>query len=1187
MTVLFLHFEGLDYIHDVGAGEKLNQYVGLVQRAVDALGGYLIKLTIDDKGSYLLITFGAPLTHENPTQSAVAAALALHAPEQVPDFITAVRIGISRGRMLAGAFGSEKRAAYDLLGDDASLANRLMKLAVPGQTLTTAEVETATQARFRFTCIGKKTLKGLPAPIPVYQLEERMALHQVAHEGEIVGRGRELQRLRQWQANVANGRGFVVQIEGVAGVGKSRLVAEFVQGCRHNGFAIGTGPCESTTQTTPYFPWRQLLLTLLVKDFAPDGEHIERDPADVARQVTNAVVALDPNWRARTSLLNDILQLPFADSPLSTALGPQEHQSALIEFVVDLLCTLAKLQPLLVVFEDVQWMDEASQSLMVALARAAEQHRLMVLQVMRPLQERQAVARTLRELRHLTRCEQIALAPLADDDLETLIQSELQGQIQPLLLDLIRTRAQGNPYFVKEFVGTLREIEKVNQATGKKAEGKETADEEAADEETVGKKALDGKANGGGLWVLARETEEELRRADCLEKDLESGLPRLKKDAPLSKVDLGIPTQLDQLVVGRLGRLPEAHQMTLKMASVIGRAFSAALLSKAHTSGDGDERCLQNQLDVLVDSGLLLPDGAEDGHYQFNHQITQEALYDTLRAGQRQELHGSVGDALEQLEPQAVERLAMHFQLAQRREKQLLYLGQAAFKSQREFSNQTALNFFNQALELDERAEWLQGKVEVLHILGQREEEQETIDRLYNHPSASEFQTTLLQSKYEYAIGEYATARQHGLHARQIARDLSNKRGQLDAEKLLCLIDRYEGEFQQAIERTAKIQPLFDTLSTEEKNNVDQVKTELQINLGNVYREQGNYAKAQAEAQVALRIARENGNQRGEANALNVLAAVAHYQRDYDQALRLTENILHIQRKIGDLAGEAFSLYNFGSQLHDAGVYDVAEKYLTDAVKICTAIHEQRHKLEAHNVLGLIYYECGDMLQANNELQHGLRISRQIGDVLGAAFLQCNLGIVLRDSGKPLPAEQQFKASLQVATEHKNLFLQAMCMSHLALLQLYNRNATSAIQLALSARALRLEIGTQELTTIDLTTLAQASHEIGQHKEALGFIAEAQSLLAFCQNQGPEFPHWDHFRCFQVLSANKQKADAISELQTAFELLTNRAESFRDETRRTAFLQKGPVNGEIWQSACLLLGTIVHDRFGTLARDKG
>jgi hypothetical protein len=168
----------------------------------------------------------------------------------------------------------------------------------------------------------------------------------------------------------------------------------------------------------------------------------------------------------------------------------------------------------------------------------------------------------------------------------------------------------------------------------------------------------------------------------------------------------------------------------LKVASVIGRVFRVDLLLKAHPDSP-DRETLLDQVTALEGRNLIRLDRLPPQlTYMFKHNITQQVAYDTLLVDQQHRLDRRVGEAREATQPDAVERLAYYFSQSGLRTKALLYLDKAAHKARREYATQTALNYFNQALRLEERWAWRKGQVEILHILGRRKEEAQGLQKL-------------------------------------------------------------------------------------------------------------------------------------------------------------------------------------------------------------------------------------------------------------------------------------------------------------------------------------------------------------------------------------------------------------------------------------------------------------------------
>ncbi|HNM98599.1 MAG TPA: AAA family ATPase, partial [Marmoricola sp.] len=363
------------------------------------------------------------------------------------------------------------------------------------------------------------------------------------------------------------GQGRLVRIEGSAGVGKSHLVAEVARQAQQQGLTIVSGACQSTNQDTAYFAIRLALRVLLGLN---SGEALT--PDQQLAQVTATVTAINAAWALRLPLLRDLLALPIADNATTAAFDAKLRYEALISLVVDLVQSYAQRQPLLLIFEDIHWMDEASQGVVLALARMVQSTPLLLLLVQRPpVREHDPF---LTEVATLTPQTYLLLEELTPAGIAALVQQRLNRSqeaaaapmpVSPLALSLIQAQTQGNPFFAEELVDALLDGAQLLQTT----EG----------------------------WDLAPALAHRLRNSGCLARI--EGVEVVAASAPLSTVDLGLPSTIQGVILARLDRLPEPVKLTVKVASVIGRVFGHELLVRAHPI-QHEPGVLAQQIDTLL-----------------------------------------------------------------------------------------------------------------------------------------------------------------------------------------------------------------------------------------------------------------------------------------------------------------------------------------------------------------------------------------------------------------------------------------------------------------------------------------------------------------------------------------------------------------------------------------------------------
>lgn len=1177
-TALFLKFTGLDYDNDPEAANKLDQYIRWVQSIVNHYEGALIQLTTGDKGTYLYAAFGAPIAHDDDIRRAVTAAVALRTPPPHCPFIATTQIGISQGAMRVGAYGSATRQTYGVLGDETVVAARLMTHAPPGHVLVSQVIADAIGDEFRLQPLGEVKLKGKATPQPLYAVLQPITRSRQLYDlypTPLVGRTKELAQITTELAAVRQGQGRLVRIEGSAGVGKSHLVAEAARQAYQQGLTIVSGACQSTNQDTAYFAIRLATRALLGLDtidiahpFTPpaptmgsrspawegnNGAHESSSPyqgegrrgwpsqndavdAQIA-QVTTTVTQMNAAWSLRLPLLRDLLALPIPDNATTAAFDAKLRYEALISLVVDLVQSVAQRQPLLLIFEDIHWMDEASQGVVLALARMVQSAPLLLLLVQRPpVREHDPF---LSEVAALTPQTHLSLEELTPEGIAALVQQRLnrtQGEpvapVSPLALSLIQAQTQGNPFFAEELVDAL----------------------------------LDGAhlQRSADSWDLSPALTHRLRNSGCLARV--DGVEVVSASAPLSTVDLGLPSTIQGVILARLDRLPEPVKLTVKVASVIGRLFRHDLLLRAHPV-QPESDLLTQQLDTLLQRDFARVEQPEPRRaYLFKHNITQEVVYQTLLADQRQELHLAVARTLEASQPENVDDLALHYYnsdmlQAPVRTKALHYLDAAGLRAKRDYANETALSYFNRALEIEERADWMKAKVEVLHILGRREEEAATLQSLTQQAPSLSFDLALLWGEYYEAVSNYAQAESAIQQSLGLAQSANDQEGQARCLARLGMLAWRQGNYETA-------EQLYnDALRmVEGKAFYRSVEAEIRYGLGLVCRQQGKFDKARVAFECDLALNQQLENRQLEARSLNALGGIEHLQRNFHEAIRYYKQALTIREQIGDRAGVGMSLFNIAQSLGNLGNHSDAEPMLREALRTQQSLNNQWWQAIILNELGILHLTVGNLTEARNFIETGLALSKNISQEGIQAYLLCNLGQVLRDSGALLQAEEILQKGLSLAQSQGDAHLEAIYLNDLALVSLRQEKFLNAIERAKKSldkfQVLELDLS----TTSDLAIIATAQLGVHNSAEALATARQAIQILNGCAGEGPDFPQRDYWMCYQVLQSLGETAQASQALAAAYRLLMRQAEQINDPIMRRSYLDNVAFNQSILQA---------------------
>jgi tetratricopeptide (TPR) repeat protein len=612
-------------------------------------------------------------------------------------------------------------------------------------------------------------------------------------------------------------------------------------------------------------------------------------------------------------------------------------------------------------------------------------------------------------------------------------------------------------------------------------------------------------------------------------------------------------------------------QLTLKTASVIGPRFEIEVLVLAHPRYAGRET-LESQLAELERRNLVRSVGQNAQlTYEFEHNLIQESIYSSLPAEQQVKLHTTVGQALEEVRPEAVDQLAYHYGHTQLREKALRYLGLAADKARHSYANETALKYYEQALALEPRWEWRKAQAEVLGVLGQRDEQKTVLAILEATPGAPAFDVAYLWGQYYEAISDYGHAEDRLAQARNIARERFHRAHEAESLTLLGYISYRRGRYPGAQAWFEQAQALFPPRAGYPAEDA-RLLAKAANGLGLVQFQQGEADHAKPFFRRALELYHQAGDQRGEAEALSNLGSAAYQQRHFDEALSFHQAALALRRTIGDRVRQGSSLVNLAQAARDSGDYTQAEAWMQSALRIQRDTGNRWDEVNTCIDLGILYQELGMFPEARDYLQRGLRLSHEIGDEAGEAYVLLNSGLVALDQAAGQEARAHLQTGLALARSQQDRPLEAMFASYQGALALALDDWAEAERWSELALSIRREIG-QKLRSVDdqanLALTAAARHDLPAAK---AYAGQVWAALQTCQGEGPEFPQRAYWACYLVLEACGETAEAAAALQAAFDWVMARAARITTPRWQRSFLEDAPRNRQVLEAARRVLG---------------
>lgn len=896
-VTLFMCFSGIDFDNDDTAGDKLNTFIQRVQQCLAQLGGNLLHITFGDKGSYLSAGFGVPIAHEDDAARAANAALLLRDLADSLAFIDHVQIGIASGRMRAGAYGGTLRRTYGVIGETVNLAARLMQTAVSNQILASQAVYEATADAFDWQPLPSITVKGIREAIAIAALQTAKSqpsrLQGSRYALPMVGRARERQLIADRLTGVVAGFGQVVAIVAEAGMGKSRLVAEAMQLAEESQLTRLSGECQSYATNSSYFAWQ----TIWQAFFGVDDN---QSTASQIATLNQKLAAVNPALLPRLPLLGAVFNIAIPDNNLTRSFDAKLRKTSLESLLVECLQAQARQRPLLLVLEDIHWLDPLSRDLLQTIARAITNLPVMLIATYRPDSSPQQ-ATHLNNLPHLT---EIGLKEFTAQETEELIRLKL-GQLYGTAVDIpqdlvtrINKRAAGNPFYIEELIN---------------------------------------------YW--------QNRRVNLYD------MPAIEQQ--------DLPSSLHSLILSRIDQLTESQKGVIKVASVIGRLFKAAMVWGVYPQL-GSMPQVKADLDTLCELDLTPLETPEpELTYLFKNIITQEVAYENLPYFMRATLHELIAQYIEnhytdQLDSY-IDLLAYHYEHSHNELKKRTYLLRAGELAQANFANEAAISYYQRVLPLlpqNERVPIMLKLGEVLQLVGQ---------------------WTEATTWFEDAL---ALARQSG-----------NLRWRAWCQSTIGEHLRKQGLFDKAEMRLNRSLANFEEL--QDDAGVAQV---LHYS-GTLAAQRGDYDSSRTLYERSLQMRRQQKDLKNISSTLNNLGIIARYQSNFDEARELYEESLSLRQQIGDNWAVAVSLNNLGLLALHVGDLDSARQYLQESVTQQRTIGDRWYLANSLNNLANVAREQADHAVAYDLYRESLQINQTLGDKSAIAYVLediCCLAVALQ-----------------------------------------------------------------------------------------------------------------------------------------------------------------------------------------------
>ncbi|MBC8506445.1 MAG: AAA family ATPase [Anaerolineales bacterium] len=608
-------------------------------------------------GDGILAFFGAPIAHEDDPQRAVLASLEILEGIEIYrekilkewNMEVNVRVGINTGLVVVGGVGSDLRMEYTALGDAINLAARMEQTAEPGTIQISADTHRLVAPIFSFEDLGGVQVKGKEEPVQTYRvLGIKTAPGQIRGieglDAPLIGRDSEMHTLRGIVIELREGRGQIVSVMGEAGLGKSRLVSELYKSPtpvagKKAELVWMEGRSLSYETTTPYAPFVDLFKQHFdLETLNTDSDRYQAIKSRLTHVAPDSAEEIAPYF---ASMLE--IEITGEDAERVRYLAPPQLRQGVYNAVLTYVETLASQSPLVLVLDDVHWIDPTSLDLMEQLLPLTERVPFLLMALFRPRRQEpswQFHENAARDYAH--RYQSVILQPLSKDNSRELVANLLEVDDLPKKVrTMIMEKAEGNPFYVEEVIRSLLDSGLVIRKDGH--------------------------------WQTTEDIE-----------------------------NISVPDTLSAVITTRLDQLDEDSRQVAQTASVIGRQFPFNVLETVHYSKVPLDRTLTDlQRRELIREKSRMPERV----YMFKHTLTQETVYASLLLKKRRELHKTVAECLEANDPERVNEIGRHFMEARQFARALPYLVQAGNRAAKAYSTKEAIELYTQTIDLLEKVD--------------------------------------------------------------------------------------------------------------------------------------------------------------------------------------------------------------------------------------------------------------------------------------------------------------------------------------------------------------------------------------------------------------------------------------------------------------------------------------------------
>ncbi len=1031
VSIFFLDIKGFtamsEKLHPEQVKRTIDRIFKVFSNVILKYGGYVSQY----EGDKIIAFFGSRITSETDTERAIRSGLEILGKlKQINEMLKhqtielGIRIGINTGLVTTGRIGLGREKDFTVYGDAVNLASRMESNAPINSILIPLKTKELVTDIFQFESLGKIEIKGKSQPVEIFKVlgvapkkVERWERSKLVHKPEYVGRDRELKQIEELyeKSRLQIGKidseykPMVIGLRSPAGLGKSRLIYEFVQRIKKKykldsqiSNNIWSPPLQrrqemsrSEEQNSKYFNIKvsgytksyaqapYTLWTSLIKNYIgineTDTKETVRDKFEHSfSEITNELTKIEKqNFEKAKPILGFILGLTYKDIRLYKP-DPKSLQTEIIlsiRYSLEAITKIANNQeyPMIIILEDLHWIDESSLSALKTILSSLnveEKRNHRPCKNMFFILTYRDEFELLREFEFRTRFVEFILQPLTSTNSDQMIKSMLGTIDMPERLRMeLMTKSEGNPFYIEEWIHSLIDEDIIHTKNGK-----------------------------------------------CeIKGDIEN---------------ICIPNTLNNLILSRMDRLEERLKALLQKASVIGNSFLQSILEAIEKKLGNDEP-IQPELSELIDLDWLIKEkefNESDVQYLFKHILACDVAYQTILNYNKKILHKLIAEFVEEKFRDNKEYyafLAEHYYKAEDSEKAVEYLEKAGDYAKENYQNELAIGFYDKLFKIPDSQfsipdykliDTLLKRGSILQLIGKWKETEDIFKEALTL-SKNLRDNCRIGKSYEHLgttfrlKGDYDKATECYERSLKIFEGLGDKRKISIAVGEIGSIFWHKGNYNKAMEFFEK------QLNIAEELKDNEIISKAVGNIGNVHWSKGDYNKAMDCYKKKLKVVEELGDKNGVSITIGNIGSVHYFKGNYNKAMECFERDLEISEKLGDKWEISRAVGNIGSVYYDKGDHNNAIRYYNKQLKICEELGDKSGVSKAVGNIGVVYEDNGDYKKAMECYEKQLKISTELGNKRGISNAVGNIGDVHKAKGEYEKAVECYEKQLKISAE--------------------------------------------------------------------------------------------------------------------------------------------------------------------------